>query len=74
MKNFILDEFKKKYPEKKVFIISSATREGIEELVDFLIDNYSKKEEIIDNEQKEEIIIYDLKENKDPKKVEIEYL
>jgi len=74
MKKFILEEFKKKYPTKKVFIISSATREGIEELVDFLINNYSKKQEIKTEEEIEEIKIFDLKQNVDPKKVDIEYL
>jgi len=71
MKTFLLEEFSKKYPDKKTFIISSATWEGIEELKDFLIDNYVKeKQEIIEVEK---IKFYDLKENKDPRKVEISY-
>jgi selenocysteine-specific translation elongation factor len=40
MKDFILEEFKTKYPDKIVFIMSSITQEGIPELVDYLIDNY----------------------------------
>jgi len=75
MKDFIVEEFKKKYPNKKVFVISSATREGVDELVDYLIDNYSKKEENIEkNDEVEEIKVFDLKQNSDPKKVDIEYL
>jgi GTP-binding protein len=74
MKKFILQEFKSKYPNKKVFIISSATREWIEDLVDYLIDNYSKDLVKEEQEDKQEIIIYDLKQNKDPKHVEVEYL
>ena len=35
MKKFILWEFKKRYPNKKVFIISSATWEWVEELKDY---------------------------------------
>ena len=71
MKTFLLEEFSKKYPDKKTFIISSATWEGIEELKDFLIDNYVKeKQEIVEVEK---IKFYDLKENKDPRKVEISY-
>jgi len=75
MKEFILWEFKKKYKDKKVFIVSAATREWIEELVDYLIDNYSKDNNLEEkNEEVEEIKIFDLKNNKDPKKVDLEYL
>ncbi len=76
MKNFIFEEFKKKYPKKKIFIISSATREWVEELTDFLIDNYSieTKEKLLDIQPSQELTIFDLKTNKDPKKVEISYL
>lgn len=76
MKNYILDEFRKKYPEKKVFMISSATREWVDELIDYLIDTYSSK---IDFENKEEIKetklkVYDLKEQIDPKKYTLKYI
>ena len=80
MKNFIAKEFKKKFKKKKIFIISSATKEGIEELKDFLIDNYVKEKEVISEEKmkeikkEEEIKIYDLKEEaKNPKHVDVTY-
>lgn len=75
MKGFILDEFKKQYPGKTVFVISSASREGIAELVDFLIDNYSREEIIEDSEEgMKEIKIYDLKDQVNHKAVKVSYL
>lgn len=76
MKNFILDEFKFKYPDKKLFLISSATRDWVEELIDFLIDNYTTKieDDLPEEEVSSDFILYDLKENSDPKRVKIEYL
>lgn len=77
MKEFIVSEFKSKFNKENIFIISAATGEGIPELIDFLIDNYSR-EKIIKQEwyieEVNEIKYYDLKEVKDPKKVDITYL
>jgi GTP-binding protein len=77
MKDFIVSEFKNKFNKENIFIISAATGEGIPELIDFLIDNYSR-EKIIKQEwyveEVNEIKYYDLKEVKDPKKVDITYL
>jgi len=74
IKEFLISEFKKKYKDVKVFMISSATWEWIEELKDFLIDNYSKEKVIeIDEDGEEKIKMYDLKENKDPRKVSVTY-
>ena len=76
MKDFIVEEFKKKF-NKKVFLISAATWEWIEELKDFLIDNYSKEKL---NKEKEwevkEIKIFNLKEETDdePKRFNVEYM
>jgi len=42
MKDYIVSEFKKKY-KKEVFVISAATGEWIDDLVDFLIDSYSRE-------------------------------
>ncbi len=74
MKDYIVSEFKKKY-NKEVFVISAATWEWIEELIDFLIDNYSR-EKIIETTEEEvkEIKIYDLKSNRNPKAVDVEYI
>ena len=52
MKKFILWEFKKRYPNKKVFIISSATWEWVEELKDYFIDNFAKQSEETDLKEK----------------------
>jgi len=76
MKKFILDEFRLKYPEKKVFLISSATREGIDDLINYLIDSYTIKieDDLPDIEKHWDLIIYDLKNNIDPRKIEVKYL
>lgn len=77
MKQFILSEFQSKFPDKKTFVISAATGEGISELIDFLIDNYSKTPDYIYGEDEEiikEVKIYDLKDNINPKAVRVEYL
>ncbi len=76
MKEYILEEFKNKYSEKEVFIISSATREWIDELIDYLIDNYTTKieDDIPEIEQNWDLIVFDLKDNVDPRKVKVEYL
>ena len=75
MKDFIVSEFKAKYPNKKVFVISAASGQWIEELKDFLIDNYSRESILEDNEEKvSELKVYDLRKNIDPKKVDITYL
>jgi len=76
MKDYIKWEFLKKYPDKKVFIISSATWEWIDELKDFLIDNISTKamslaSNEVDNAWEIKILKLD---TDDPKHVDIEYL
>ncbi|MCD5385175.1 GTPase ObgE [Candidatus Gracilibacteria bacterium] len=77
MKEFIVSEFKNKFKNKDIYIISAATGEGIEELKDYLIDNYAKDITSIDDYNKDEIKeikIYDLKDNINPKSVEVKYL
>jgi GTP-binding protein len=74
MKKFLLGEFKKKYKKKKIFLISSATSEGLAELKDFLVDSYSSFEENNTGDTKEEkMVIYDLRnqEDEDPKNYKI---
>lgn len=74
MKDFIVNEFIKKF-DKKVFIISAATWEWIDELKDFLIDNYSKEVKIKSIDKEEKLIkVYDLRDEIDPKKFKVEYL
>ncbi len=77
MKDYIVLEFKKKF-KKQVFVISAATWEWVPELIDFLIDNYSVGADLVSaqsskNEEKE-IKIYDLKANRNPKAIDVEYL
>lgn len=75
MKDFIVSEFKSKFPNKQIFVISAASGEWIEWLKDFLIDNYSREKIIADSEEKiSELKIYDLKNKIDPKQVSITYL
>lgn len=76
MKDYIVSEFKSKF-NKEVFVISAATWEGINELKDFLIDNYAKDVvdvSTINRDEVKEIKVYDLKENINPKAVEVKYL
>ena len=74
MKEFIVSEFEAKFPNKKMFVISSATWEGVEEIKDYLIDNYSTQIDENAEEQVSELKVYDLKKSVDPKKVDISYI
>ncbi|NDK08556.1 GTPase ObgE [Candidatus Gracilibacteria bacterium] len=80
MLEYMTSEFKKKYKKKKIFVISSATSYGLEELKDFLIDNYSKNLEISEEKPdkktaKSEIIrLYDLKDQKDLNGYKLNYI
>lgn len=76
MKKFILWEFKKRYPNKKVFIISSATWEWVEELKDYFIDNFAKQSEEIDLKEKNIKIIslFDDDSDKDARNTVLKYL
>ncbi len=76
MKDYIVSEFKKKF-DKQTFVISAATWEWIPELIDFLIDNYAKDivdEKSLNKDEIQEIKIYDLKDNINPKAVDVKYL
>ncbi|MDD3646533.1 MAG: GTPase ObgE [Candidatus Gracilibacteria bacterium] len=78
MKDYIVSEFRKKHPEKDIFVISSATGEGVSELIDFLIDSYADNDEKVLLPEKtsgvEELVVFDLKQNSDSKRVDLEYL
>lgn len=75
MINMIKKEFEEKYPKKKIFIVSSANSFWIENLKDYLINNVKTKK-IIDNDidKKDEIKIYDLKDNSDANNYKLKYL
>lgn len=77
MKNHIVSEFHKIYPEKKYFVISAATGEGIEELKDYLVENIIPEKVIVeetDDSLNSERKIYDLSNNgEDPKQIHVEY-
>lgn len=73
MKKYIVEEFQKKYSNKKVFIISSATSLWLEQLKNYLVDNViEEKQEIIKEENR--VKKYDLKEQEDPKDYSIKYI
>lgn len=76
MKKFILWEFKKRYPNKKVFIISSATWEWVEELKDYFIDNFAKQSEEADLKEKNIKIIslFDDDSDKNARNTVLKYL
>lgn len=76
MKKFILWEFKKRYPNKKVFIISSATWEWVEELKDYFIDNFAKQSEETDLKEKNIKIIslFDDDSDKNARNTVLKYL
>ena len=75
MKEFMVSEFKKKY-DKKVVVISAATWENVEELIDYLIDNYSREKIVTSGHLNEptEVKVYDLKENSDPRRVRVDHI
>ena len=76
MKDHIVQEFSKKYSDKKVFVISAATGEWVEVLTDYLIDTYAVDiSHCITQEEhiKDEVKMYDLKHTIDPKKVDLVY-
>ena len=77
MKNHIISEFKKMYPDLKYFMISAATWQGIEELKDYLVENIIPEKVIVekvDESTNEERKIYDLQnEGEDPKQIHVEY-
>ncbi len=80
MKEHIISEFKTTYPDIKTFMISAATWEWIEELKDFLVKNYSRKEDTTHEfkelwENAAEHTLFDLRqENDDPRNIQVEYL
>jgi hypothetical protein len=77
MKDYIVKEFLNIFKEidsKKIFVISSATWEWIEELINFLIDNYTKEDIINVSNEENDIKIYDLKTNTNSKSVNVEYI
>ena len=83
MREHIVNEFQSKYPGKKFLLISAATGLGIDELKDYLVENFLPVENEMTRDVREknedswntERKIYDLKnEWEDPKQVQIEYI
>lgn len=76
MRDYIVSEFNKRFPNKKTLVISSASFYWIESLKDYLVDNFVVEKEVLTEEElkKNEIKLYDLREYEDPKTFEIEYL
>ena len=78
MKSHILEEFSKKYPDKKYFIISAATGEGLPELKDYLVKNVIPLSQPFpqgENWEGAERKIFDLRDMwEDPKRVSVEYI
>lgn len=80
MRDHIVEEFQKKYPHQTVFTISAATGEGVEELTDYLIDTFAQTKaetSVVPWELEPEDVqvkVYNLKNQRDPKKVEVAYL
>jgi len=74
MFDYIVSEFKTRFKKDKIFVISAATRLWIPELVDHLIDNYTR--EIVEVAPIDESLLrtYDFTEFSDPKDYVISYL
>lgn len=75
MLDFVVKEFKSKYKKKKIFVISSATSYWLNELKDYLVDNYTKDKEVkIKDNNIEEIKIFDLRNQRDPNDFRLKYI
>jgi len=75
MKEHIVSEFTKQYPDIQIFVISAATGEWIDELQDFLIDTYAIKNETTTVPEAEEVKVYNLKDqNEDTRVPKVSYV
>ena len=80
MREHILWEFQKQFPDKKYFIISAATGHGLEELKDYLAENIvsagaKNLEEKLEQEKNDDgTVVFDLHDQEgDPKRTHVEY-
>ena len=75
MRQHIVEEFKKKYPEVEVLVISAATMMGIEELKDFLVDSYTSEVQKGDDvyEKPVKMKVFDLKNDEDTQRINVSY-
>jgi GTP-binding protein len=80
MREHIVQEFSEKFPNKKYFIISAATGQGLEEMKDYLTQNVISagalaQEEKIEREENDDgTVVFDLhSEDSDPKRTSVEY-
>ncbi len=77
MREHILWEFSKKHPDKKYFIISAATGKGLDDLKDYLVENFMPEVTpvISEKEIQDSVTVFDLTDQwTDPKRVHTEYL
>jgi len=77
MRTYIVDEFQKRFGKKQIFCVSSATREGTEELKNYLISHIDSS--LAEHKNGELLNPQDIKTLRpeieiDPKHVEISYL
>jgi GTP-binding protein len=77
MREHILTEFTAQHPDKKYFMISAATGQGLEELQDYLVENFMPEvaHVVTEKEAQEAVTVFDLTAaGEDPKQVHTEYL
>lgn len=74
MKEHIVSQFQKEHPNAKVFIISAATGEGLENLKDYLVDTYSVSDVPVEDSISDEVKVYNLKDkNEDTRLPRVTY-
>jgi len=73
MRGHIVEEFCKKYPEKKIFVISAAANIGLSELKDFLVDEYTSELLKTQEDTQMHMKVFDLKDDEDAQRVAVTY-
>jgi GTP-binding protein len=80
MIDFVKSEFVKRYGDKKIFVISSASGSGLDELKDYLAEHIELKETVVlsgededVNVEIEEIKLYDLTDAISARKSDVVY-
>lgn len=75
MREHIVSEFKKKFPNREVLVISAAAMIGIEDLKDFLVDSYTSEVQKVedDNSEPVKMKVFDLKDDVDTQRINVTY-